>query len=125
MKFIYTTSIITAILAAVVPALPVADAEANVAIAALEKRGSTQFAVYTDSACGGGAVIFTDGAATTKGNFGATQHSIKILSLTPNFHVSFYTGLNQGGEKAQYGAASVGGCVANVNYLSYGFYSGA
>lgn len=48
MKFIYTTSIITAILAAVAPALPVADAEANAAMT-LEKRGSTQFAVYTDS----------------------------------------------------------------------------
>ncbi|KAF7914565.1 uncharacterized protein EAF01_000971 [Botrytis porri] len=124
MKFIYTTSIITAILAAVAPALPVADAEANAAMI-LEKRGSTQFAVYTDSSCGGGAVIFTDGAATTKGNFGATQHSIKILSLTPNYHVTFYTSLNQGGDSSQHGAASVGSCVANVDFLSYGFYSGA
>ncbi|KAI9651346.1 hypothetical protein NHQ30_001386 [Ciborinia camelliae] len=122
MKFIYTTSIITAILAAVVPALPVADAEANVA---LEKRASTQFAVYTDSACGGGAVIITDSVAPSKGNFGSTQHSIKILSLTPNYHVTFYTALNQGGDKSQYGSSSVGGCVSNVNYLSYGFYSGA
>ncbi|KAM0162192.1 hypothetical protein ACHAPG_001888 [Botrytis cinerea] len=124
MKFIYTTSIITAILAAVAPALPVADAEANAAMT-LEKRGSTQFAVYTDSSCGGGAFIITDGAATTKGNFGATQHSIKILSLTPNFHITFYTALNQGGDKSQYGTASVGSCVTNVNFLSYGFYSGA
>ena len=77
------------------------------------------------TACGGGAVIFTDGAATTKGNFGATQHSIKILSLTPNYHVTFYTALNQGGDSSQYGTASVGSCVANVDFLSYGFYSGA
>ncbi|RAL61261.1 hypothetical protein DID88_010340 [Monilinia fructigena] len=34
---------------------------------ALEKRASTQFAVYTDSACGGGAVIFTDTAAPDQG----------------------------------------------------------
>lgn len=49
MKFIYTTSIITAILAAVVPALPVAEPEANADISTLAKRDGTQFAVYTDS----------------------------------------------------------------------------
>ncbi|KAB8292492.1 hypothetical protein EYC80_008203 [Monilinia laxa] len=125
MKLIYTASIITAILAAAVPALPAVDAEANAGIAALEKRASTQFAVYTDSACGGGAVIFTDTAAPTKGNFGATQHSIKILSLDPNYHVTFYSALNQGGDKSQYGNGAVGQCYSNVAYLSYGFYSGA
>ncbi|QSZ32549.1 hypothetical protein DSL72_002127 [Monilinia vaccinii-corymbosi] len=49
MKFIYTTSIITAILAATVPAIPLADAEASISEATLEKRASAQFAVYTDS----------------------------------------------------------------------------
>jgi hypothetical protein len=48
MKFIYTTSVIAAILSSVSLALPVAEAEAN-GVVTLEKRGSTQFEVYTDS----------------------------------------------------------------------------
>jgi hypothetical protein len=83
------------------------------------------YANILTTACGGGSVVFTDTSATTKGNFGATQHSVKILSLSPNFHLTFYTGLNQGGDKSQFGSGSVGGCVSNVDYLSYGFYSGA
>ncbi|ESZ90907.1 hypothetical protein SBOR_8714 [Sclerotinia borealis F-4128] len=124
MKFLYTTSIITAILAAVVPALPVADAEVNSA-ATLQKRDSASFSVYTDSSCSGGSVGFTTGSATQKGNFGATQRSIRVTSLTPGYHVTFYSGLKQGGDKSQYGSATVGQCFSNVAFLSWAYYAGA
>ncbi|KAK0716252.1 hypothetical protein B0H67DRAFT_666963 [Lasiosphaeris hirsuta] len=132
MKFI---SLITSALAATALAKPIEERFAlnstESGLTTLFKRDNVEFWVYpAKNACTDGGTFFTLTGAGVKNNFGSTpQIDVLIIKLSPNFHLTLYTGRDQSGLKTQLGQDSVGICrthrVGEAGWLSFGLFNGA
>ncbi|KAK3358754.1 hypothetical protein B0T25DRAFT_531062 [Lasiosphaeria hispida] len=75
--------------------------------------------------CTDGGTFFTLTGAGVKNNFGSTpQIDVLVTKLSPNFHLTLYTGRDQSGVRTQIGQDSVGLCkthrVGEAGWLSFG-----